>query len=170
MRHIYYYIKYNIIDPFKNIIRWIPILWKDKDWDHSYIYDILAFKLKNQADYIGKHDRHITAKREAEIMMTCVRLMKKVSDSFYYTEDYPYRKDKIRFEPTDNPNLSKIEFDEISDNLEDYFKIYPRLYKLFSKNEIDKREIAREISICNEKRAKRILFKLLEENINKWWD
>ena len=63
-----------------NLIRWFPIIWKDKDWDDHYIFEILKFKLKNQAEYIGKKDRHMSAKRDAEIMMLCVRLMDKVQD------------------------------------------------------------------------------------------
>jgi hypothetical protein len=33
-----------------------------------------------------------------------------------------------------------------------------------------KREIAREISRINHDRAKKLLFKILEENIEGWWD
>ena len=28
---------------FKNIIKWSPILWKDRDWDHYFIYEALRF-------------------------------------------------------------------------------------------------------------------------------
>ncbi len=34
-------IKYGI----KNLITWFPIIWKDRDWDHWYLYKILRFKL-----------------------------------------------------------------------------------------------------------------------------
>ena len=29
----------------KRLIAWIPILWKDRDWDHTYFYTIMDFKL-----------------------------------------------------------------------------------------------------------------------------
>ena len=29
-----------------NLYRWFPIIWKDQDWDHSYIFEIFKFKLK----------------------------------------------------------------------------------------------------------------------------
>ena len=66
----------------KNLIRWFPIIWKDQDWDDHYIFEILKFKLKNQAKYISYHNRHISAKRDAEIMMLCVRLIEKVQDEY----------------------------------------------------------------------------------------
>jgi hypothetical protein len=58
----------------KNIIRWFPIIWKDRDWDESYIYTILQTKLKFQSKYIGDRDFHTTAKRDSEIMDLCVNL------------------------------------------------------------------------------------------------
>ena len=68
------------INSVKNIIRWFPIIWKDRDWDGWYIYTILETKIKHQAEYIGSKDRHVEAKRDAERMMTCVRLIQKVKD------------------------------------------------------------------------------------------
>ena len=70
----------------KNIIYWLPVIWKDRNWDYRYIYTILEHKLKAQSDYIGRMDRHVTAKRDAEVMMTCVRLIDKVDDEFYSLE------------------------------------------------------------------------------------
>lgn len=31
----------------KNLIKWFPVIWKDKDWDHEYFEDIILFKLQN---------------------------------------------------------------------------------------------------------------------------
>ena len=33
----------------KNIIRWIPVLWNDRDWDYHYTFEILKTKLKFQS-------------------------------------------------------------------------------------------------------------------------
>ena len=33
----------------KNLWKWLPVVWKDKDWDPSHIYKILQFKLEQQA-------------------------------------------------------------------------------------------------------------------------
>jgi len=35
----------------KNIIYYFPIVWKDRDWDGSFIYEILKSKLKKQAEF-----------------------------------------------------------------------------------------------------------------------
>lgn len=31
----------------KNIVRWVPVIWNDKDFDESFIFTILHFKLQN---------------------------------------------------------------------------------------------------------------------------
>ena len=40
------YLHRDFIEGIKNLIKWFPIIWKDRNWDHSYIYEILKFKLK----------------------------------------------------------------------------------------------------------------------------
>lgn len=164
----------------KNLWRWFPVIWKDRDWDDSFIFDILIQKLKNQSDYIGKKDRHTSAKRDAEVMMTCCRLLEKVKVDDYGIEYLSYENTNWNFTPCeDNPGYSRLEFDLISENFDDYFKKYPRQYKRVLNGEInrfnrsvieDKHDIAMEIAHENHKRAKKLVFKMLEQNIEKWWD
>ena len=41
-----------------NIIRWIPTIYKDKDWDDFYITKLLQVKIEHQREYLVKHNRH----------------------------------------------------------------------------------------------------------------
>lgn len=153
----------------RNLIRWFPIIWKDRDWDTFFIYEILKFKLKNQADYIGKRGNHLSAKRDAEIMMTCVRLIEKVQDEYYGTEYLDYRKSELKFIPSkDYPDCFEMVDEHISDNLEDYFKKYPRIHKQVTGK--DRHQVAFMVARTNEERAHKLLFKMLERNIERWWD
>ena len=152
-----------------NLIRWFPIIWKDQDWDYFYIFEILKFKLKNQAKYIGGKDRHTRAKRDAELMMLCVRLIDKVQDEYYGREYFEYHKSELKFVPSEShPGSYEMEIEYISDNYEDYFKKYPLIYKQVKTE--DKHKTAFEIAKVNEERAHKLLFKLLEQNIRRWWD
>jgi len=160
-----------------NLIRWFPIIWKDQDWDHHYIFEILKFKLKNQAKYIGDHDRHTRAKRDAEIMMLCVRLLDKIQDDYYGVEYFDYHNSEMQFVPSKNHlDYYEMEIEEISEHYDDYFKKYPLIYKQvvntektpFSKD--TKGGIAINIAHINEERAHKLLFKILEQNIRRWWD
>jgi len=154
-----------------NLYRWFPIIWNDQDWDDHYIFEILKFKLKNQAEYIGYHDRHMSAKRDAEIMMLCVRLMDKVQHEWYGREYQDYYKSDMRFIPSEShPGSYEMEVEILEENFDDYFKKYPLTYRMVPDLQAPKEEIAYRIAKINEERAHKLLFKLLEQNIRRWWD
>ena len=115
------YIKYGV----KNLYKWFWVIWKDRDWDHYYIFQILKFKLEKQAKHLTEVGYHESAQREAERMMTCVRLINKLQNEDYYEEMYQHK-------------------------------------KLTS-------EIVSKYQVKHNK-AKRLLFKILEERIEEWWD
>lgn len=154
----------------KNLIKWFPVIWKDRDWDDHYIWEILKFKITNQAEYIGGRDIHTRAKRDSEIMMTCVRLMEKVQSEYYSMEYMDYEESEFKFVDSDKIGVKKLEIEQISENFDDYFKKYPRLYKQMVNKFPDKSELVRFMSYENHNRANRILFKLMEQNITRWWD
>jgi len=166
----------------RNVIRWLPIIWKDRDWDSYYIYEILKFKLQNQANYIGKQNRHTRSKREAEIMRTCVKLIQRIQDEYYAMEymDYEDRIFDFILSPT-QPGLYELHTETKSENHDDYYKRYPLIYKRVmngegpldikdSDEDSTKQIIAINIGHTNHIRAKKLLFTLLEHNIEKWWD
>lgn len=171
-----YYHRY-LYNGIKNLIYWFPIIWKDRNWDHNYIFNILAHKLKAQAEYIGNRNIHTHSKRDAEIMMTCVRLIEKISNEFYEYEPIDYHESEYNFIPcSDNPGFSKLEIIEKSNRYNEYFAKYPRQYKIalnktkWPYTEKNDKTIAMWISHQNQKRAQDILFKLINENIKRWWD
>ena len=67
----------------------------------------------------------------------------------------------------------------MEENFDDYFKKYPLIYKkvlngegLINREgrEDDKQLIAMSIGYINHDRVKKLLFKIMEENIEGWWD
>lgn len=176
-----YYHK-DFIKGVKNLIRWFPVIWKDRDWDYRYIWDLNIQKLKFQSKYIGENDNHTRAKRDAQIMMTCIRLMEKIKDGDYEVEYQEYYNTNVTFVPTILESGEKVyTYDSkvISENFDEYFKKYPRQYKKVLSGEVnrfkrdgdkDKNLIAMEISIENHNRAKKLLFKLMDFYIEYWWD
>ena len=110
----------------KNIVRWIPVLWKDRDWDYWHTLEILKTKLKFQSEYFRKYGYHESSERDAEKMELCIRLIDKVQNEYYLDE------------------------------------------QLMKKDPITDKDI--EDAIRKHDKAKKLLFKLLENNIEKWWD
>jgi hypothetical protein len=153
-----------------NLYRWLPIIWKDQDWDDFYIFEVLKFKLKNQAEYIGKRGIHLSAKRDAEIMMLCIRLIEKIQDEYYASEYFEYYKSYLKFKKLENLELFEISETVTSEALDNYFKKYPLIYKKVYDENVIKGSIAFRMSRINEERAHKLLFKILEQNIRRWWD
>lgn len=108
-----------------NLFRWLPIIWKDEQWDHHYIFEILKYKLIFMSKSIREKGNHTLAEYDANRMMLAVRLIDKVQNEDYLME----------FINDDNITREKIELGELKHN-----------------------------------KAKRILFKLLENYIERWWD
>lgn len=164
----------------RNLIYWFPIIWKDRNWDSHYIFEIMAHKIKAQSKYIGSRDIHTRAKRDAEVMMLCVRLMKSVQHEFYSSEYTDYHKTKNWFEDIeDRPGLSKWESRLLEENFDDYFAKYPLIYKRvlngeghfkLKGREDNKQIIAMNIAHINHDRARNLLFKIMGEHIERWWD
>lgn len=166
----------------KNLWRWFPIIWKDRDWDHTYIYKIIETKLQFQAKGIGGRDRHTTANRDAEKMRLVSKLIKLQQDDFYGLEYADYHDTKYEFVPTDETKQwYRMEDTLISENFNDYFKKYPRQYKRVLSGEINRynrqpgdgitsRDMAMEIAHENQDRCRKLIFKIMESEIERWWD
>ena len=168
------WIKYNLpylhlefIRGIENLWRWFPVIWKDRNWDDYYIYKVLQFKLKNQAKHIGDHDLHTRAKRDAEKMMTCVRLIDKITDEYYGMEYMDYYDHNFNF---GNPSF---EMDVTKDELDTYFVMYPLTFKKVQAQYGDNKDRSSTgllMGMDRQEKARKLLFKILEQNIESWWD
>jgi hypothetical protein len=171
---IRFYFK-DFIQGVKNLCKWFPIIWKDRDWDDHFIWQILSFKIQNQAKYIGGRDLHTRAKRDAEIMMTCVRLIEKIKSEEYGMEYMDYCKDDFKFVDSDKIGYSELRITPISENFDEYFSKRKTAYRHVMRNggvfgNDTKKHIAMDMGRFQHAKAKRILFSLLENNIECWWD
>jgi len=164
----------------RNIIYWFPIIWKDRHWDHGYIFTILQHKLKAQSKEIGSKDRHTRAQYDSQKMNLCVKLIQKLQDDFYEMEYMNYAKDRHWFEPcNDGTGNSTWESENIWEEYDQYFRKYPNIHKRVMNGEgfapikgreDDKHFIAMSIAHMNQDRAHKLLFKILERDIQRWWD
>ena len=169
------------------LIRWLPIIWKDRDWDDHYIWELMKNKLRWQANYIAKRDWHTRAELDAKRMRLCANLMDKVQDEFYSSEYSDYHEADFNWlDVPDKPGLKELDMQTTSERFNEFFKKYPLVYKkvlmdnklqMFSieprdgETEVDiKQRIAMNIGHYNHNRARKLLFKIMEENIEGWWD
>lgn len=166
----------------KNLCKWFPVIWKDRDWDHFYIYEILEFKLRKQSDYISKMDRHTMAQKDAKDMLTCSELINRVKDGYYDSEYMDYHESEFKFlDIPDKPDFKQLEINMIVDNLDIYFNKYPTWHKRainhikeneyrFESDHNDRKLVAMVMGDLRQEKAKELVFKIMSDKINGWWD
>lgn len=150
-----------------NVYRWFPTIWKDQDWDDSYITYILIKKLEHQRDFFLSHKAYSAVSHEvAEQIQTAINGLERTSDMWVY-EDEVYNqmiekwgKGKIEFVPNeDGSNTSSLqisyEFLKTEEDKENYHKeLREGLEKAHEQYIKDKQEV----------------YKYIADNIDKWWD
>jgi len=165
------YYRRDFITGIKNLWNWFPTIWKDRDWDQTFIYEVLIHKLEKQAKYIGERGFHTQAKRDAEKMLLCARLARIQQEDLYMYEHLEYLDQDFEFVPTDETEkYFTMESTVTRDDLIDYLYKYRRQHRLLDKTDKDNYTIAMEIARNNQERSRKLLFKIMEENISFWWD
>jgi hypothetical protein len=161
----------------KNLIKWFPIIWKDRNWDHSYVWEILKVKLKYQAEHISSNGFHLNAKYDTQRIETCIRLIDNIQNEFYSYEYGNYHHSEMHLTPIkDKPGYLEMHIQEIWEKFDDYFNKYPHAYREVTKTDKyifdndTKLHIAMNMGKYLHNKARRILFKILEQDIEKWWN
>ncbi len=116
----------NFIIGIQNLIKWFPAIWKDREWDHVFILDILKQKLYFTAKYNIEQEHYVGWEREVELMTTCIKLIGYINSNYY--------ENKIISKGTGN--YTDLELGQA--------------YKQHEK-------------------AKKLLFHILNERIERWW-
>lgn len=150
----------------RNVIRWIPTIWKDEDWDQTYIYDMLLLKLERQRDFfLSDRAYAANAKETANQIQTAIDLLHMTRDSWEFYEcpvleelDAKWGKGVLRTEPYGNDSYQlHIDIDGV-------------------KTEADKAQYNEEYKTGMERarkeyqKDKRTAFKYIADHIDYWWD
>lgn len=156
----------------KNLITWIPLVWQLRPWDYSYNYQLLELQITQQRDYIQKNKRFIDWEYTVRDMNIALKLLKRIQSSYYELESSDYCEKSYEFVPIpDRPGFSRLEITKIKDDLDDFFKIYPRISKKYKDlTNGDRDSTALRTCIENHRRAVRLFHKILSEKLEGWWD
>jgi len=159
----------------KNLWKWLPIVWKDRDWDSDYIFNPLKFKIQNTADHIEKNKRFVGWEDEVRYMRICVKLIDRIQNQYYVDEMHQYWETNIRMEPMGD-GTSSLEFDDVRVDLDIYLSKYPndKRRTLKSKRadnvgDSDK-SLAILMAFMRHERARKLLFDIIQDKIERWWD
>jgi hypothetical protein len=171
-RKTHWRIRY-FIGGINNIFRWVPTLYKDKDWDDWYIFTILQKKIEFQRKEIIYANRHTQVDRDNRDMTIVLNLIERVKEEYYGTEYLDYSETKFRFEPIEgDDDHYSLEQDLISENYDEYLRKYPSSVRKVSKEkpDLNKRDLCFWVAKHNEEKAHNLLFRILKERMRWWWD
>jgi len=77
-----YCIYIDIMYGFKNVYKWLPYIWLDRDYDWAYLTIILEFKLRNMSKLFSD-GCHTSSKRDARRMLICAEILKRLRTESY---------------------------------------------------------------------------------------
>lgn len=158
-----------------NIIRWMPTIYRDRHWDHSFITDLLQKKLEFVREELVTANRFVGVEAVNKDITLALNLLERIKHSYYELEMYDYIKMSYDFVPADvTAEYYTMEQTILEDNLEEYLAKYPRTAKKLRKKYKLKRDqvekLAHKVSDYNQKKCERIFWKLIHYKLNHWWD
>lgn len=150
---------------FQSLFLWLPVIWKDRNWDHIYIYIVLRHKLHLTEQLIRHHGHHTKHVQDADKIKLCINLLDRLTNDEYHNIAFKNHYKKWG-EPEFNWKDSKSHpgYSELDIN-------YPKV-KTDNENGIERKDFKR----CSHHEAKLreqdldLLFKLIRKNIQTWWD
>lgn len=158
----------------KNLIKWTPIIWKDRDWDGSYILKILQKKIEFQREYLVNSNRHMRIDSDNRDMTIVLNLLERVMDEYYQMECMDYWDSEFEFnEVPGKPNVKSLEINVKSERYDEFLSKYPSSVRAVIKEEgeqKDKKTLCLLVSYYNHNKANKLLFRILQERLGYWWD
>jgi len=148
-----------------NIIRWMPTLYKDKDWDDYYITKILQKKIEFQRKLIVNNNRHTRVDMDNYWMTVVLNLIELEHEDFYSLEKYNYITDEGNiFEP-------KITRDDTDMYLAKYPASVRRVKQKYPNYDFkDKQRLSLYVGIYNQERCRNLIFEILKRKSAYWWE
>jgi hypothetical protein len=163
-----------VLWPFKNffcnikrLFIWLPVIWKDREFDYQFLLNIMIFKLKQMEKYHMRSEILMSddKKRILSGLRTSINLLEKTYDDTYAMEylneiERRFGKENLIFEACkDIPNAHELvyKFDKpyTDDELIDIDKIKS---ELFIRSKV------------KQEKAERITFSFISHRIREWWD
>lgn len=153
----------NFFRRIKKLIDYAPIIWRDEDWDHAFLLDLLHFKMRRMFIQFKYRDKCVKWGRELEALRTCTAILARLKDdSCYDLMCYALHVQRWgaichKFHEIDN-KTSRME-----------------LYFPKAKTEAEQEQASNEFHECMKREAAmkvsdlKNFCALFEKNLNFWW-
>jgi len=141
----------------KNLWKWFPVIWNDRDWDQCYLYKFLHFKLQNMEDLHRNYGHSLDNRKIADKIKVCKLLLDRLIKDEYYENAFKNHDKK----------WGELELDWNSNCL------IKRPYAITEKEK--EKELKEFNRLCQHELYLRrqdinYLFKLMAKHVEGWWD
>jgi hypothetical protein len=167
----------NFFRGINNLIIWLPTIWKDRGWDDHYIFEILKKKLLLQRKCLVNDSNFTSIDQVNRDITICLNLIERFQTSYYEVEYQNYCKTEFEWKAIEDSDNKQLEIKTLWEDFDSFFKKYPsslralKKQKLFDgENEKNKDCVALLLSSYNHEKCKKLLFRILSEHIDHWWD
>jgi hypothetical protein len=156
----------------KNVLRWLPTIWKDRDWDNSYITEILIKKLELTRDfYLSDKAHSVEAGNIAREIQDAIERLHMTRDSWEFHEapameelEQKWGLTAFSFEPYEcNENGEVLTYEMKSKTEKVNTEEEEEQYRIEFGKALDE---ARK----QYRKDKKDAYKFIAKNIDKWWD
>ena len=158
----------------RNLIKWAPTIFHDRNWDGHYILKILQKKIEFQRKELVNANRHTRIESDNRHMTLALNLLERVREEYYQLECMDYWHSEMLFNNIpDKPDLKSIDVVTKSERYDEFLSKYPSSVRAVVKEhgeQDDKQRLCLLVSYYNHKKANKLLFRILEERLAYWWD
>lgn len=159
----------------RNIIRWMPTIYRDRHWDHSFLTDILQKKLEFMRHELVTANRFEGVEAVNKDITLALNLLQRIKHAYYELEMHDYIKRSTEFVPAD-ATAEYLTMEEIilEDHLDEYLDKYKKtaikLRKKYKIKRASTETLAYRVAHYNQQKCERIFWKLMHYKLNYWWD
>lgn len=150
LHSIYYNVKYGI----KNLYHYLPVIWRNREWDEYYIYALLAKKFERMEYLHSNHGHLVRSLRKAKQLMIAKNLAKRLVEQNYLDNALI----------NDSDNEVDFTFEKIEDSE------FVRMIDNRTQKQKDAFNRARKRAQAMEKQDREMLVKLMGKYLMEWWD
>lgn len=147
----------------ERVIGWIPIVWKNYDWDYHYMFEVMRYKLERMEKCIRVHGHHVGMDQTADSIRHAKLVLDRICERDYLNNALKGHDER---------------WGDVSMGWEPVSKMTSRLKWAYERDLSDKQkeQERREFRKCGEhadymeKQDIEYLFKYIKKHHKKWWD
>ena len=148
----------------KRLFQWLPVVWKDRDFDYNFYLTLMQYKLKRMREHIVEHDIVLATPRIARQIKFCEDTIARLQ-----TDEYIEAEDKAHEEKWGEQIWDSLPTENERSRTLDIYRVKAREQGLEDQERDEQRVLYKLAKTRREKDLDR-LFRVQRKYLEGWWD